>query len=991
MNNRRIVSISVAAICLTLVCAFLFAGRVEASPAAPIEFTLTQPDGSTFTASQWGDEWNNGIETIEGYSILQMEDGLWVYAEPKADGLLGPAMSGGSYLVVGIDSPEGLTLHLRPTLMRENPNSLEAKGLTSPDLKSPQAPSLTNVKTLLLLADFNNIVPLYSAASFQSLMFSTTSSSVRKFYREASFNNMDIVPAEETCGTANDGTTNWTELAYAHPNTGASTGLANQQLVKDVLVANDGCINFAAFDTNANGYIDSSELQIIVVVAGYERAYNTSTPSIWAHQWSLDDVGAPTLDGKVVGDYPYGGYAQYGERHGTHQATFGIMAHEFGHAINWPDLYDTDDSSEGVGNWSVMGSGSWNSTSIDGDSPAYADAWLKWYQGWITPTTITGTNNNVSIPRAEDHPTAFLLRPNANGVDWLFDSYSGTGEFFLVENRQYTGYDAGLDGCGLLIWHIDESVIYDNTANADETHALVWLEQADGLNELASTGDRGDTGDPYPGSTSNYNFNSGTNPNSNLYSGSASSASVHVDSSACAPTMLADLTYVTGAAPGDFNKTTPANGAGGQSFSGLTLDWADAASGTSYEYCYDATLDEYCTGTWTSTGATSQASVSGLGYAKTYEWHVRSNNTGGSTYSNLGDLWTFTTASVAYSDYNFLPLITFPGPPPAPFGKSNPSNGETGVSINPLINWAGSAGATSYDFCYDLTVNGDCTGGWTSTGSASQISLTGLPYSTTYEWQARARNATGTIVYADGGTEWSFTTGAAWTTLTTETFETAIPKTKWQIFDFSDIDGGDYKTGRRTCNVHNGSYSGWLVGGGAQGGGLACGASYVANNNSWFIYGPFSTSSATAGELTFDVYVNNESGYDAFWALANDELYGEYSGYYWTGSFPWANYTIDLSEPLCGDGDTSCLGLSNVYIALSFSSDESNQYAYGAIVDDIVVRVCNAGACAPSAPPLQISPLQLDGLQDFLQPFLKPLMQPLFKQSIGFGSLEFPE
>ncbi len=60
-------------------------------------------------------------------------------------------------------------------------------------------------------------------------------------------------------------------------------------------------------------------------------------------------------------------------------------------------------------------------------------------------------------------PAAYLLRPNPSGVDWLFYSHSGTGEFFLVENRQNNsgaGYDDGLPGCGLLIWHIDESVTY---------------------------------------------------------------------------------------------------------------------------------------------------------------------------------------------------------------------------------------------------------------------------------------------------------------------------------------------------------------------------------------------------------------------------------------------------------------------------------------------------------------------------------------------------
>jgi M6 family metalloprotease-like protein len=73
----------------------------------------------------------------------------------------------------------------------------------------------------------------------------------------------------------------------------------------------------------------------------------------------LECVTPPTLDGKVLGDSGHnGGYAQFGEIHLDHQATIGIMVHELGHDITWPDLYDTDGSSDGVGVWSIMGSGS---------------------------------------------------------------------------------------------------------------------------------------------------------------------------------------------------------------------------------------------------------------------------------------------------------------------------------------------------------------------------------------------------------------------------------------------------------------------------------------------------------------------------------------------------------------------------------------------------------------------------------------------------------
>ncbi len=81
----------------------------QAAPAAPIELTLTQPDGREFQAVPWGDEWVNGIETSEGYTIvLSKESNYWVYAELSTDKNLSPTMIRGSELVVGKDDPSGL-------------------------------------------------------------------------------------------------------------------------------------------------------------------------------------------------------------------------------------------------------------------------------------------------------------------------------------------------------------------------------------------------------------------------------------------------------------------------------------------------------------------------------------------------------------------------------------------------------------------------------------------------------------------------------------------------------------------------------------------------------------------------------------------------------------------------------------------------------------------------------------------------------------------
>jgi inhibitor of cysteine peptidase len=88
-----------------------------------------------------------------------------------------------------------------------------------------------------------------------------------------------------------------------------------------------------------------------------------------------------------------------------------------------------------------------------------------------------------------------------------------------------------------------------------------------------------------------------------------------------------------------------------------------------------------------------------------------------------------------------------------------------------------------------------------------------------------------------------------WANIMTEDFEGSFPG-PWDVFD--SVSGyGEYYWAKRNCRPHSGSYSGWGVGGGANGSSLSCGANYPDNAKSWMIYGPFDLSSASDAELLF--------------------------------------------------------------------------------------------------------------------------------------------
>jgi immune inhibitor A len=110
----------------------------------------------------------------------------------------------------------------------------------------------------------------------------------------------------------------------------------------------------------------------------------------------------------------------------------------------------------------------------------------------------------------------------SNTVLRLWKAGASGDEYFLLENRQQTGFDVSLPGNGLLIWHIDDS----QPTNTDEKHYKVALMQADGKRDMEHNANRGDAGDPYPGTVNNRTFDATSDPNSKSYANAVTSVAV---------------------------------------------------------------------------------------------------------------------------------------------------------------------------------------------------------------------------------------------------------------------------------------------------------------------------------------------------------------------------------------------------------------------------------------------------------------------------------
>ncbi|HNR31159.1 MAG TPA: M6 family metalloprotease domain-containing protein, partial [Candidatus Hydrogenedentes bacterium] len=499
-----------------------------ASVVAPAEVSLTQPDGTSYPARPRGDEYGDWVETLDGYTVVQSASSVWVYAVEGPDGSLAASSH-----AVGSLSPDALgrlARHLRP------PADPAVRELRVPRrLPRSDGKAIVHSQPLLtILVSFTDTSFLYSASSFQSLVYGAAGS-VKAFYLENSYGNFTIVPATESEGVANDGVVA-VNVGYVHPDFGNNWGPATYQLVADAIAAADPYVNYAAYDADTNGAVHEHELSILLLVAGYEKGYRgalSKTPNVWAHKYFITPV---THDGVTLSPY-----AMAGERHGEtgypdHQSTIGVPAHELGHLmLGLPDLYDTDGSSEGIGEWGAMSSGNWNYTgTYQGDCPAHFSAWCKVTVGMVDPVDVDTSATGVLVQPTSSQASVKRL--------WIDPYRYPKGEYFLVENRQLSGYDGGLPGAGLLIWHIDPAV----SNNTNEAHKLVDLEEADGLNDLDSLTNRGDTGDPYPGSTANTTFDDSSTPDSTDYGGNSTGIVVTNVSTASLPAITADFTPRTG-------------------------------------------------------------------------------------------------------------------------------------------------------------------------------------------------------------------------------------------------------------------------------------------------------------------------------------------------------------------------------------------------------------------------------------------------------------
>ncbi|WP_307544283.1 immune inhibitor A domain-containing protein [Streptomyces sp. V3I8] len=247
-----------------------------------------------------------------------------------------------------------------------------------------------------------------------------------------------------------------------------------------------------------DGYLD----RVMLMFAGESQVNGggvNGSDAIGSHRGTVGDLqaGAGTRGpadgdrdgGSEVGDsgVRVNDYTMTNENRGL-----GTLAHEYGHDLGLPDLYDTSGAENSTGFWSLMAQGSLLSSESElAAYPGDLGAWAKLRLGWLDHATVeagaaaTVTLNPLSAGSATPGPEALLVN--------LPPDKDRNARHYIVENRQYTGEDAYLRSApfhlggtpgrprlkerlhyesGVLIWYWD-TAYRDNRTQAHGGHGLI--------------------------------------------------------------------------------------------------------------------------------------------------------------------------------------------------------------------------------------------------------------------------------------------------------------------------------------------------------------------------------------------------------------------------------------------------------------------------------------------------------------------------------------
>lgn len=338
---------------------------------------------------------------------------------------------------------------------------------------------------LALKIDFSDQLGKRTSAEFNEYLFAETGVSLKTYFRENSYGQMDVQPGP-VGGVLPEGD-QWIRaqkpMRYYGENRGPGPIQRYRELIAEACRAVDATVDFSKYDRDKDGVVD----HLFIIHAGNDEASYTAIDPVKAVNdiWSVltPDVNI-IVDGVRVDTA-----VLVAEEPDFDKPHLGIYFHEFFHDFGAPDVYGLNFTDARDHKWGLMGAfGPYQGQEVfglgDGLAPSHIIGYLKWdfdarpengRVGWIKPVNIT-QSGPISVP-------AFELSPKTDklfkiDIPHVREARAATNkEFFLIENRYKASgatFDTYLPESGILIWHIDETQVRD--LRSYDAAQQIWLE-----------------------------------------------------------------------------------------------------------------------------------------------------------------------------------------------------------------------------------------------------------------------------------------------------------------------------------------------------------------------------------------------------------------------------------------------------------------------------------------------------------------------------------
>ena len=499
-------------------CLLFFATlSVPAAPFRDLSISFTQRDGTQIELRGSGDEFYAVFETLEGYTVVfdpAREAYCFAQAAPGGD-----LASSGVEVHLGNPAALGLPRHLRADLavrleqvrqrrqaweeqtqvgQRWNERKaalrkLESQSDSGPGTADsiqpgpPSGPTTGSRLGLTLLIDFDDDPAtitqeqIFNFCNGDNYTGYGNNGSVKQYFKDNS-NGLLIYSNVVTLYIR---IPNSLHPKSYYNNTSKDCGTQARLLIRDAITIMTNLPNYTTeiLPTFSDLTVDANNNVVAFNVFYAGGNGGVWAMGLWPHSGSLS-TALPLGSGKKVRRYQISNIGS--------SLTLGTFVHENGHMLcDYPDLYDYNYVSSGVGDWCLMASGSYGGSPA-GANPVQVCAYLKRASGWATTTALTSSSYLTATVTA-------TAGTNFNHF-YRYQKPGTSTEYFLAECRFKTGRDADLPGSGVLVWHIDE--LGSNSKvnlNPNPTHNNyeATLVQADNRWHLEKNQNSGDSNDAY--------------------------------------------------------------------------------------------------------------------------------------------------------------------------------------------------------------------------------------------------------------------------------------------------------------------------------------------------------------------------------------------------------------------------------------------------------------------------------------------------------------